>query len=135
MDKRSEKFYEIIYWYRKYRRNWKGQQDGIICGVTTNPTLIVREGKDFIEVVKEITTVVNGPVSAEVISLKAEEMIKEAYNLADKVKTPNLVIKIPMTSDGLSLLQRGPVDKIRIMIWENHLEQSWYWNIMIEPNK
>lgn len=55
---------------------------GIICGVTTNPSLIAKEGRDFKEVVNEICSIVDGPISAEVISLKAEGMIEEARDLA-----------------------------------------------------
>ena len=55
---------------------------GIICGVTTNPSLIAKEGRDFKQVVKEITEIVDGPVSAEVISLEADKMVEEALTLA-----------------------------------------------------
>lgn len=72
---------------------------GVISGVTTNPSLIAKEGRDFAEVVKEITSIVDGPISAEVISLDAEGMIKEAVELA--AIHPNIVIKIPMTAEGL----------------------------------
>ena len=72
---------------------------GVICGVTTNPSLIAKEGRNFEEVVKEITGIVNGPISAEVIDTKADGMVKEAKELA-KIH-PNVVIKIPMTSEGL----------------------------------
>ena len=72
---------------------------GIVDGVTTNPTLIAREGRDFIEVVKEICSIVDGPISAEVVSLKSEEMVKEARTLAKIHK--NIVIKIPITAEGL----------------------------------
>lgn len=72
---------------------------GVICGVTTNPSLIAKEGRDFKEVIKEITTIVDGPISAEVISLKYNEMVNEGLELA-KIH-PNIVIKIPMTIDGL----------------------------------
>lgn len=68
---------------------------GVICGVTTNPSLIAKEGRDFKEVIKEITNIVDGPISAEVISLEKEGMVKEARDLA-KIH-PNIVIKIPMT--------------------------------------
>ncbi len=78
---------------------------GVICGVTTNPTLIAKEGKDFIEVVKEITEIVDGPVSAEVISLQADEMIKEAEELTEKIHSDNLVIKIPMCAEGLKAVK------------------------------
>ncbi len=74
---------------------------GVICGVTTNPSLIAKEGRDFCEVVKEITEIVDGPISAEVISLDAEGMVKEALELYEKINCKNLVIKIPMTADGL----------------------------------
>ena len=72
---------------------------GVICGVTTNPSLIAKEGRDFVEVVKEITSIVDGPISAEVISLEADEMVKEAVELA-KIHH-NIVIKIPMCAEGL----------------------------------
>ena len=76
---------------------------GVICGVTTNPTLIAKEGRDPIEVLKEITSIVDGPISAEVISLKADEMVGEARELA--AIHPNIVIKIPMTLDGLKAVK------------------------------
>ena len=72
---------------------------GVICGVTTNPSLIAKEGRDFKEVIEEITSIVDGPISAEVISLEKEGMIEEARELA-KIN-PNIVIKIPMTKEGL----------------------------------
>ncbi len=72
---------------------------GAICGVTTNPSLIVREGKVFEEVIAEICTIVDGPISAEVISLEAEGMLKEAKELVKIHK--NIVIKLPMTKEGL----------------------------------
>lgn len=72
---------------------------GIICGVTTNPSLIAKEGKVFADVIKEIVEIVDGPISAEVISLEADGMVKEARELAKIHK--NIVIKIPMTAEGL----------------------------------
>ncbi|WP_352419529.1 fructose-6-phosphate aldolase [Proteiniborus sp.] len=72
---------------------------GVICGVTTNPSLIAKEGRDFKEVIHEITNIVDGPISAEVISLEAEGMVKEALELVKIHK--NIVIKIPMTKEGL----------------------------------
>ncbi len=72
---------------------------GLVDGVTTNPTIISREGRPFEEVIKEICSIVDGPVSAEVIGLKADEMIKEARELAKWA--PNVVVKIPMTEEGL----------------------------------
>jgi len=72
---------------------------GIIDGVTTNPTLIAREGRDFIDVVKEICGIVDGPVSAEVIGLRSDEMVREARPLSKMHK--NIIIKIPITEEGL----------------------------------
>ncbi len=76
---------------------------GVICGVTTNPSLIAKEGRDFVEVVKEITTIVDGPISAEVISLDHEGMVAEAEELV-KIHE-NIVIKIPMTLEGLKAVK------------------------------
>ncbi len=76
---------------------------GIICGVTTNPSLIAKEGKIFEDVVKEITGIVDGPISAEVISADCEGMIKEATELSRIHK--NIIIKIPMTIEGLKAVK------------------------------
>lgn len=78
-------------------------QWGVICGVTTNPSLIAKEGRDFKEVVKEITSIVDGPISAEVISLDTNGMLKEARELA-KIH-PNIVVKIPMNKEGLKAVK------------------------------
>lgn len=72
---------------------------GLADGVTTNPTIISREGRDFKTVVKEICSIVDGPVSAEVTGRTSEEMIKEARNIATWAN--NIVIKIPMTMEGM----------------------------------
>ena len=72
---------------------------GVICGVTTNPSLIAKEGKDFKSVIHEITTIVDGPISAEVVAPDAEGMVVEARELAKIHK--NIVIKIPITEEGL----------------------------------
>lgn len=72
---------------------------GIIAGVTTNPSLIAREKRDLKETIREIASIVDGPISGEVISLDYESMIKEGQELADIDK--NIVVKIPMTRDGL----------------------------------
>ena len=77
---------------------------GVICGVTTNPSLIAKEGRDFVEVVKEITTIVDGPISAEVISLEGDKMVEEAKPLAQIHK--NIVIKIPMCAEGLKAVKK-----------------------------
>ncbi len=79
----------------------KANELGVICGVTTNPSLIAKEGRDFVEVVKEITTIVDGPISAEVISLEANAMVAEAEDLLKKLDNPNIVIKLPMCAEGL----------------------------------
>jgi transaldolase len=76
---------------------------GLVDGVTTNPTLVAKEGRDFYEVVKEICQIVDGPVSAEVISTDAEGMVKEARELAKLAD--NIVIKIPMTKDGMKAVK------------------------------
>ncbi|WP_026885010.1 fructose-6-phosphate aldolase [Clostridium beijerinckii] len=72
---------------------------GVICGVTTNPSLIAKEGRDFNEVIKEITEIVDGPISGEVVSEDAEGMIKEGRDIAAIHK--NMIVKIPMTAEGL----------------------------------
>lgn len=79
----------------------KANEMGIICGVTTNPSLIAKEGRDFNEVIKEITSIVDGPISGEIkaTTVKAEDMVKEAREIASIHK--NMVVKIPMTSEGL----------------------------------
>ena len=84
---------------------------GVICGVTTNPSLIAKEGRDFKTVIDEITTIVDGPVSAEVISLDADGMVKEAKELAKLSK--NIVIKIPMTLEGLKAVKQLSALNIR----------------------
>ena len=79
----------------------KANDMGVICGVTTNPSLIAKEGRDFNEVIKEITTIVDGPISGEVkaTTVDAEGMIAEGREIA-KIH-PNMVVKIPMTVEGL----------------------------------
>jgi transaldolase len=72
---------------------------GVICGVTTNPSLVAKEGRDFNQVLKEITEIVDGPISGEVISEDAAGMIKEGREIAAIHK--NMIVKIPMTGEGL----------------------------------
>lgn len=83
----------------------KANDMGVICGVTTNPSLIAKEGRDFKEVIKEITSIVDGPISGEVkaTTVSAEDMIKEAREIASI--HPNMVVKIPMTSEGLKAVK------------------------------
>ncbi|KRS17774.1 fructose-6-phosphate aldolase [Roseovarius indicus] len=72
---------------------------GVVDGVTTNPSLILKSGRDILEVTKEITEIVSGPVSAEVVALKADEMIAEGRKLAKIAE--NIAVKVPLTWDGL----------------------------------
>lgn len=83
----------------------KANEMGIICGVTTNPTLIAKEGRNFNEVIREITSIVDGPISGEVkaTTTKAEGMIAEGREIA-KIH-PNMVVKIPMTGEGLKAVK------------------------------
>ena len=83
----------------------KANDMGIICGVTTNPSLIAKEGRDFNEVIKEITEIVDGPISGEVkaTTTDAEGMIKEGREIA--AIHPNMVVKIPMTAEGLKAVK------------------------------
>ncbi|MFC1798446.1 fructose-6-phosphate aldolase [Thermodesulfobacteriota bacterium] len=76
---------------------------GMVDGVTTNPTLIAKEGRDFEEVIREICEIVDGPISAEVISLETGGMVEEARHLAKIHK--NIVVKIPMTVDGIKAVR------------------------------
>lgn len=83
----------------------KANDMGVICGVTTNPSLIAKEGRDFNEVIKEITSIVDGPISGEVkaTTTDAEGMINEGREIA-KIH-PNMVVKIPMTVEGLKAVK------------------------------
>ncbi|MDO5780163.1 MAG: fructose-6-phosphate aldolase [Clostridium sp.] len=84
---------------------------GVICGVTTNPSLISKEGRDFNEIIKEITSIVDGPISGEVISLDADGMIKEGREIAKIHK--NMVVKIPMTEEGLKAVKALSKENIK----------------------
>ncbi|MCX7569584.1 fructose-6-phosphate aldolase [Tumebacillus sp. DT12] len=77
---------------------------GVIYGVTTNPSLVAKEGGDFTAMLKEITEIVDGPISAEVISLDADGMVEEGLKLA--ALHENIVIKVPMTLEGLKAVHR-----------------------------
>ena len=83
----------------------KANDMGVICGVTTNPSLIAKEGRDFTEVIKEITTIVDGPISGEVkaTTTDAEGIIAEGREIA--AIHPNMVVKIPMTVEGLKAVK------------------------------
>lgn len=84
---------------------------GMVDGVTTNPSLIARENKPFVEIIKDICKIVDGPISAEVIALDAEGMVKEGRELASIHE--NIVIKIPMTTEGLKAVKKLADEKIR----------------------
>ena len=82
---------------------------GIIDGVTTNPTLVAKTGRSFNEIIEEIFKIVDGPISLEVVSEKADDMVKEARQLVSKVSEKyrkNVAIKIPMTSEGLKAVKQ-----------------------------
>lgn len=83
----------------------KANDMGVICGVTTNPSLIAKEGRDFNEVIKEITSIVDGPISGEVKATTedAEGMIAEGREIA--AIHPNMIVKIPMTVEGLKAVK------------------------------
>ncbi|EAE6034955.1 fructose-6-phosphate aldolase [Listeria monocytogenes] len=81
----------------------KANRMGFIAGVTTNPSLVAKEGRDFNEVIQEITSIVDGPISGEVVSLEADEMIAKGRVIA-KIH-PNMVVKIPMTGEGLAAVK------------------------------
>ncbi|MCX5719760.1 MAG: fructose-6-phosphate aldolase [Nitrospirae bacterium] len=82
----------------------KAWELGVIDGVTTNPSLMSKEGKDPIELLKQICSIVNGPVSAEAVTMTADEMVKEAESLS-KIHE-NIVVKIPMIEEGLRAVKR-----------------------------
>lgn len=84
---------------------------GMVDGVTTNPSLIARENKPFVEIIKDICKIVDGPISAEVIALDAEGMVREGRELA--AIHANIVIKIPMTTEGLKAVKTLADEKIR----------------------
>ncbi len=84
---------------------------GVIDGVTTNPSLISKEGREAVSLLKEICSIVNGPVSAEAVSMNSDEMVKEAKFLSEIHE--NIVVKIPMTEDGLKAVKRLSVMGIK----------------------
>ena len=88
------------------------QEMGILDGVTTNPTLLSRENKPYLDVLKEICSIVDGPVSAEVTATTADGMIKEAYDLA-KI-ADNIVIKIPIIRSGVTVIRKLTAEGIKV---------------------
>jgi transaldolase len=89
----------------------KGLELGMVDGVTTNPSLVSKEQRPFEEILKDICALVDGPVSAEVISLDAEGMVSEARVLA--AMSDNIVVKIPMTEEGLKAVKRLTAENIK----------------------
>lgn len=91
----------------------KANDMGVICGVTTNPSLIAKEGRDFKEVISEITSIVDGPISGEVkaTTTDAAGMIKEGREIA--AIHPNMVVKIPMTIEGLKAVKILSAEEIK----------------------
>lgn len=89
----------------------KGVEMGMVDGVTTNPSLIARESKPFEVIIAEICKIVDGPVSAEVVSLEAEGMLSEARKLAKLAE--NIVIKIPMIVEGLKAVKKLTAEGIK----------------------
>jgi transaldolase len=94
----------------------KANELGVICGVTTNPSLIAKEGRVFEDVIKEITKIIDGPISGEVkaTTVLAEDMIKEGREIASI--HPNMVVKIPMTLEGLKATKVLASEGIRINV-------------------
>jgi transaldolase len=88
----------------------KANELGMVDGVTTNPSLVAKEGRDFKGLIKEICNIVDGPVSAEVVSTDAEGMVKEARELANLAD--NIVVKIPMLEEGLKAVKTLAQDEI-----------------------
>jgi len=84
---------------------------GLIDGVTTNPSLVAKEGRDFSEILRDITRIVDGPISAEVVSMDCSGMLREAHDLA-KVHE-NIVVKIPMIKEGMKALKQLSGEGIR----------------------
>ncbi|MGR0481913.1 MAG: fructose-6-phosphate aldolase [Candidatus Electronema sp. V4] len=89
----------------------KGLELGMVDGVTTNPSLVFKEQRPFNEILADICALVDGPISAEVISLEADGMVAEGRELAKLHK--NIVIKVPMTADGLKAVKRLAAEGIR----------------------
>ncbi|MBW1721901.1 MAG: fructose-6-phosphate aldolase [Deltaproteobacteria bacterium] len=89
----------------------KANEMGLLDGVTTNPSLVAREGRDFKELIQEICSIVDGPVNAEVVSTDAEGMVREARDLAALAE--NIVVKIPLIKEGLRAVKTLSEDGIR----------------------
>lgn len=84
---------------------------GLVDGITTNPTLVAKSGRKFAEVIAEIATIIDGPISAEVISTTSEEMLEEAHTLA-KIH-PNVVVKLPMIKEAMPIVRQLTSENIK----------------------
>ena len=104
----------------------KANDMGVICGVTTNPSLIAKEGRDFNEVIKEIASIVDGPISGEVkaTTVDAEGMIKEGREIA--AIHPNMVVKIPMTDRKSTRLNSSHLGEY--LVCRLLLEKKFFFN-------
>jgi transaldolase len=87
---------------------------GLLDGVTTNPSLVAKEGRSFKEVLVEICNIVDGPISAEVVSLEADAMVKEGKELAKIHK--NIVVKVPLIAEGLKATKRMAAEGIKVNV-------------------
>jgi transaldolase len=87
---------------------------GLLDGVTTNPSLVAKEGRSFKEMLVEICNIVDGPISAEVVSLEADAMVKEGKELAKIHK--NIVVKVPLIAEGLKATKRLAADGIKVNV-------------------
>ena len=87
---------------------------GLLDGVTTNPSLVAKEGRSFKEVLLEICNIVDGPISAEVVSLEADAMVKEGKELAKIHK--NIVVKVPLIAEGLKATKRMAAEGIKVNV-------------------
>ncbi|HET9942811.1 MAG TPA: fructose-6-phosphate aldolase [Terriglobia bacterium] len=87
---------------------------GLLDGVTTNPSLVAKEGRVFREVLLEICNIVDGPISAEVVSIEADAMVKEGRELAKIHK--NIVVKVPLIAEGLKATKRLAAEGIRVNV-------------------
>jgi transaldolase len=87
---------------------------GLLDGVTTNPSLVAKEGRSFKEVLLEICNIVDGPISAEVVSLEADAMVKEGRGLAKIHK--NIVVKVPLIAEGLKATKRMAAEGIKVNV-------------------
>src|SRR5437899_11573748 len=93
----------------KEAANW-----GILDGVTTNPSLVAKEGRSFKDLLQEISSIVDGPISAEVVSIEADAMIKEGKELAKINK--NIVVKVPLITEGLKACKEMTSESVKVNV-------------------